>query len=271
MSQQPNLSNLLDATPLINSNNSYVLQNKYIVRSPNHRLTGNLTRVDFYFIINNIEEINEGNMDFRLHGYLITSWLDDRLLLNGTEVKNSNCADYIWTPSIIFKTAENKMTFSSRENFISISETEISYIQRYIFTAGCRMFFNNYPFDTQRCEFLIGIAQTEERDISIGWLTMDDSYGLVVPEHFKPLQFFLKKSVAVQNKEGIAVLFVFVRRLMGIIINVFLPSSLIVAVSWVSFWIRVEAAAARVALSITSLLTLCTQVCISSWLFNTRY
>ncbi|GFR01304.1 glycine receptor subunit alpha-2 [Trichonephila clavata] len=47
---------------------------------------------------------------------------------------------------------------------------------------------------------------------------------------------------------------------MGSFINVFLPSTLIVAVSWISFWIRVEAAPARVALSVTSLLTLCTQV-----------
>ncbi|GFR01303.1 gamma-aminobutyric acid receptor subunit pi [Trichonephila clavata] len=199
-----------------------------------------------------------------MHGYLITSWKDDRLLVNGTEVKNSKCADYIWTPSIIFRTVEKKETFESRENFMNISETEISYIQRYMFTVGCRMFFNDYPFDTQHCEFPIGLFQTEEMDISIGWLTVNDSYGLILSKDFKPLQFFLNKPVAIQNKMGIAVLFVFVRRLLGSIINVFLPSSLIVAVSWVSFWIRVEAAPARVALSVTSLLTLCTQVCISS-------
>ncbi|GFY69328.1 hypothetical protein TNIN_138201 [Trichonephila inaurata madagascariensis] len=64
------------------------------------------------------------------------------------------------------------------------------------------MFFNDYPFDTQRCEFLIGILQTEERDISIGWLTVNDTYGLIVPKYFKPLQFFLKKPVAIQNKEA---------------------------------------------------------------------
>ncbi|GFY69330.1 uncharacterized protein TNIN_138221 [Trichonephila inaurata madagascariensis] len=63
--------------------------------------------------------------------------------------------------------------------------------------------------------------------------------------------------------DELVVLFVFVRQLMGSFINVFLPSTLIVAVSWISFWIRVEAAPARVALSVTSLLTLCTQVCIS--------
>ncbi|GBO06748.1 Glycine receptor subunit alpha-3, partial [Araneus ventricosus] len=54
--------------------------------------------------------------------------------------------------------------------------------------------------------------------------------------------------------------FILVRRLTGSIINIYAPSSLITAVSWVTFWLRLEAAPARVSLSITSLLTLCTQV-----------
>ncbi|KFM57837.1 Glycine receptor subunit alpha-3, partial [Stegodyphus mimosarum] len=42
--------------------------------------------------------------------------------------------------------------------------------------------------------------------------------------------------------------------------NTYAPSTMIVTMSWVSFWLKVDAVPARVALSITSLLTLCTQV-----------
>lgn len=50
------------------------------------------------------------------------------------------------------------------------------------------------------------------------------------------------------------------RRLMGSIVNTFAPSTLIVSMSWVTFWLKTDAVPARVALSVTSLLTLCTQV-----------
>ena len=54
--------------------------------------------------------------------------------------------------------------------------------------------------------------------------------------------------------------FTFVRRLSGSIFNVYLPSTLVVFLSWISFWLDVEAVPARVTLGVTSLLTLTTQV-----------
>ncbi|GIY01363.1 glycine receptor subunit alpha-3 [Caerostris extrusa] len=47
---------------------------------------------------------------------------------------------------------------------------------------------------------------------------------------------------------------------MSSVINIYIPSALIVGMSWASFWLPLDAVPARVALSVTSLLTLCTQV-----------
>ncbi|GIY21922.1 gamma-aminobutyric acid receptor subunit rho-3 [Caerostris darwini] len=189
--------------------------------------------------------------DFGLHGYFSSIWQDDRLILNGNTLKNSKCAKYIWTPSFLFKAVEKSEKFDSRENIIHIRKEEIRYIQRYRFKIGCKMHFKDYPFDTQHCEFPIELLE---------WKIEDGKKSLLLSKDFKPLQFYLKTPTAIDGDGEISIGFVFVRQLMGSFINIFMPSTLIVLVSWVSFWIRVEAAPARVALSVTSLLTLCTQV-----------
>ncbi|XP_023214247.1 glycine receptor subunit alpha-4-like, partial [Centruroides sculpturatus] len=54
--------------------------------------------------------------------------------------------------------------------------------------------------------------------------------------------------------------FKFKRRLTGNMMNVYIPSTLVVMLSWLSFWIDVHAAPARVTLGVTSILTLVTHL-----------
>lgn len=54
--------------------------------------------------------------------------------------------------------------------------------------------------------------------------------------------------------------FTFSRRLSSAIFKVYVPSTLIVLLSWISFWVDVEAVPARITLGVTSLLTLTTQI-----------
>ena len=54
--------------------------------------------------------------------------------------------------------------------------------------------------------------------------------------------------------------FFFVRSLGYYIIQIYVPSTLIVVLSWVSFWLSPEAVPARVALGITTVLTMTTLI-----------
>ncbi|KAH8030575.1 hypothetical protein HPB51_010055 [Rhipicephalus microplus] len=81
------------------------------------------------------------------------------------------------------------------------------------------MNFASYPHDTQTCSL-----QMESRNFTCLQLT-----------------FKLK------------------RRLGYYMFHTYIPTCLIVVMSWVSFWIKPEAVPARVTLGVTSLLTLCTQ------------
>lgn len=56
-----------------------------------------------------------------------------------------------------------------------------------------------------------------------------------------------------------AVVFELRRRLGYHLFHTYIPSALIVVMSWMSFWIKPEAIPARITLGVTSLLTLATQ------------
>jgi len=62
------------------------------------------------------------------------------------------------------------------------------------------------------------------------------------------------------NYSRLACEFYFVRSLGYYIIQIYVPSSLIVVLSWVSFWLHRDAAPARVALGITTVLTMTTLI-----------
>ncbi|KAH9643948.1 hypothetical protein HF086_016498 [Spodoptera exigua] len=61
------------------------------------------------------------------------------------------------------------------------------------------------------------------------------------------------------NFTCLEVIFKLKRRLGYHLFNTYIPTCLIVIMSWVSFWIKPDAAPARVTLGVTSLLTLSTQ------------
>ncbi|CAN7941646.1 unnamed protein product, partial [Ixodes hexagonus] len=66
--------------------------------------------------------------------------------------------------------------------------------------------------------------------------------------------------VSTENYTYLYANFTFVRRLTASIVNTYIPSGLVVALSWLTFWLDVSAVPARITLGVTSILTLATQV-----------
>ncbi|GIY34695.1 glycine receptor subunit alphaZ1 [Caerostris darwini] len=206
-------------------------------------------------------------MDFRLHGYLRTHWIDERITINSSIV-NNRCTDHLWIPDVIFEQAKVIQTFGKQNSYFYISkDKKLSSAERYSFKIGCLMFFENYPFDTQHCLFSIVLMSTSDKEVKLMW---DDGTGypsVMLARKIEPLQFSLGQMKTYETTNGynganytyLYLNITLIRRLTGSIVNIYAPSTLIVAVSWVTFWLSLEAAPARVALSITSLLTLCTQ------------
>ena len=75
---------------------------------------------------------------------------------------------------------------------------------------------------------------------------------------FWPVRY-LMNVIGTGNFTCLEIVFSFRRRLGYYLFHTYVPTCLIVIMSWISFWIRPEAVPARVTLGVTSLLTLSTQ------------
>ncbi|GIY56676.1 glycine receptor subunit alpha-2 [Caerostris darwini] len=143
----------------------------------------------------------------------------------------------------------------------------------YLFRAMCPMNLENYPFDTQTCLFKIslmapnalnefkwiGDEESPYKHERISVEMLQEPY-LLLFDFKRPTPHTITEEFSEGNYTTLIVKFHMIRRITGSIMNVYIPSSMIVVMTWVGFWLGVEHVPARVALSVTSLLTLCTQV-----------
>merc|ERR1711899_100302 len=128
------------------------------------------------------------------------------------------------------------------------------------------MHFENYPHDEQTCKLSMESLSHTTDDLIFQWLPLDKT-PLAVDDGIQLPQLEL-----INNKTGdctsvystgnftcLEVIFKFRRRLGYYLFHTYIPTCLIVMMSWISFWIKPEAVPARVTLGVTSLLTLSTQ------------
>ncbi|GFS29112.1 uncharacterized protein NPIL_655381 [Nephila pilipes] len=243
--------------------------------------------------------------NFKIIGALVLTWTDERLVfgINDSSVYyNKQCLSYMWHPTISFMDVERLFPRDTRNDIFFLPSNQLGYLKMYKCIVGCRMFYEDYPFDIQYCEFRIKFVDSNKTAIPFPWIkdpmfetvdkNCDEEHLQFISKHpfpiqrdddfgsswnccdkpdkeadvtaFTPNHGVKSESFSVMLRDHISIGFTFYRRLMGSFVNVFVPSteeyvSWIVTVSWMSFWIKVEAAPARVTLSVTSLLTFCTQ------------
>ncbi|XP_042896299.1 gamma-aminobutyric acid receptor subunit alpha-2 [Parasteatoda tepidariorum] len=221
-------------------------------------------------------------MDYLLHVFVTNIWNDTRLNLEEFKSQKKatilyeGCTNYIWTPDIFYETAKEIKTFEkeSTSTLLKVlSDGSIYLSKRYWFRASCPMYLQDYPFDIQKCKFLISLLTSD--DVSqLSWVGNENSPyknaykscemirqpELLLFHVSKPKAYFMTETLSEGNYTSLIAEFTLIRLLSGSVINTFIPSTMIVIMSFVGFWLQVDAVPARVALCVTSLLTLITQV-----------
>ncbi|XP_043207383.1 glycine receptor subunit alphaZ1-like [Amphibalanus amphitrite] len=232
---------------------------------------GHPTVVYFHVTVMTLDSINEESMTYAADIFFAQSWMEHRL-----RFPSNMSSDYrllpvswlnnIWQPDSYFKNAKQvtfqEMTIPNHYIWLHHDKT-ILYMVKLTLVLSCAMNFKRYPHDTQKCAMKIESISYTTDDLIFVW---DPKVPLVV-DHIELPQLDLVKNTtgdctqqyATGNFTCVQVVFTFKRRLGYYLFHTYIPTCLIVIMSWISFWVRPEAVPARVTLGVTSLLTLTTQ------------
>lgn len=233
---------------------------------------GNPVEVGVSMQIVSISAVSEVQMDFTSDFYFRQAWRDERLsfvksndldqMTVGAEVANK-----IWVPDTFF--ANEKTAYfhvaTTPNTFLRISsQGEVYRSIRLTVTASCPMDLRFFPMDRQSCTIEVESFGYTMRDIRYKWKDGPNSIGIskeVELPQFKVLghvQKVSEVSLSTGNYSRLICEIRFVRSMGYYLIQIYIPASLIVVISWVSFWLHRNAAPARVSLGVMTVLTMTT-------------
>ncbi|XP_034438914.1 gamma-aminobutyric acid receptor subunit beta-3 isoform X2 [Hippoglossus hippoglossus] len=217
-----------------------------------------------------IDRVSEVNMDYTLTMYFQQYWRDKRLAYAGIPLNltlDNRVADQLWVPDTYFlndkKSFVHGVTVKNRMIRLHPDGT-VLYGLRITTTAACMMDLRRYPLDEQNCTLEIESYGYTTDDIEFYWKGGDAAVTGVtrieLPQ-FSIVDYKLVSRNVVFSTGAyprLSLSFKLKRNIGYFILQTYMPSILITILSWVSFWINYDASAARVALGITTVLTMTT-------------
>ncbi|GAA6080006.1 glycine receptor subunit alpha-2 isoform X1 [Tachysurus ichikawai] len=222
--------------------------------------------------INSFGSITETTMDYRVNIFLRQKWNDPRL--SYSEYPDSSLdldpsmLDSIWKPDLFFANEKgaNFHDVTTENKLLRIfKDGTVLYSIRLTLILSCPMDLKNFPMDVQTCIMQLESFGYTMNDLIFEWLEtgpVQVAEGLTLPQFImreeKELGY-CTKHYNTGKFTCIEVKFQLERQMGYYLIQMYIPSLLIVILSWVSFWINMDAAPARVALGITTVLTMTTQ------------
>ncbi|XP_063224797.1 gamma-aminobutyric acid receptor subunit alpha-2-like [Bacillus rossius redtenbacheri] len=230
---------------------------------------GQPTVVTTNMLIKSMGPISEQDMDYSMDCYFRQYWRDSRLSFVGVNKSLSlsiKMLERIWRPDTYFYNGKNSYvhTITVPNKLLRLSENgDILYSMRLTIKAKCPMQLRNFPMDRQSCPLLLGSYAYTSRELVYRWQSdssVDFVSGLALSQF--DLMSSPQRNLTFQRREGqfsvLQVNFNLQRHAGYFLIQVYVPCTLIVVLSWVSFWIHREATSDRVGLGITTVLTLST-------------
>ncbi|XP_034307839.2 glycine receptor subunit alpha-2-like [Magallana gigas] len=236
------------------------------------------TEVDVQLDIKSIDSISAISMDYSLNVFLQQKWRDPRL--NFSHISNISVLEInqrrigdVWAPDTFFKNEKSarfhNVTVPNKLLHIH-NDGSVLYSMRLSLTLSCMMDLRYFPMDDQTCSILMESFGYSKENVALRWNSkepvifgLDDNDEQSLPQFYfyKPIETegcFSVNSFNIERSCLKAKLFL--QRNLGFYMSqVFIPSMLIVILSWISFWIHVDYLPARVSLGVICVLTMTTQ------------
>lgn len=212
--------------------------------------------------------VNPATMDYDVDLYLRQTWTDLRMknanLTRSLDLNDPNLLKKVWKPDVYFPNAKHgEFQFVTVPNVLLriYPNGDILYMLRLKLTFSCMMNMERYPLDRQVCSIELASFSKTTKEVELQWGNAEavTMYSGLKMAQFELQQISLTKcSGAFQIGEYSCLRAELnLKRSIGHhLVQSYLPSTLIVVVSWVSFWLDVDAIPARITLGVTTLLTI---------------
>uniref|UniRef100_A0A668ANS3 Gamma-aminobutyric acid receptor subunit pi n=1 Tax=Myripristis murdjan TaxID=586833 RepID=A0A668ANS3_9TELE len=219
--------------------------------------------------IASIDAISEINMDYTATIFLRQRWRDSRLVFPGNESVSvdGRLVSLLWIPDTFIP--DSKRSFlhdvTVENRLIRIfSNGTVLYALRITATIACNMDLTKYPMDKQVCTLQLESWGYNLQDVVFYWTRGNDSVrGLDTLRlaQYSVESYYTSVSQAVYetgNYPKLVLHFALRRNVLFFILETYVPSTLLVVLSWVSFWISQSSVPARTCIGVTTVLTMTT-------------
>ncbi|XP_059377561.1 gamma-aminobutyric acid receptor subunit pi-like [Carassius carassius] len=219
--------------------------------------------------IASIDAISEINMDYTATIFLRQRWGDSRLIFPGNESLSldGRLVSLLWIPDTFIP--DSKRSFlhdvTVENRLIRIfSNGTVLYALRITATIACNMDLTKYPMDRQECTLQLESWGYNLQDVVFYWTRGNDSVkGLDTLRlaQYSVESYYTTVSQAVYETglyPKLVLHFSLRRNVLFFILETYVPSTLLVVLSWVSFWISQSSVPARTCIGVTTVLTMTT-------------
>ncbi|TRY88819.1 hypothetical protein DNTS_015031 [Danionella cerebrum] len=233
--------------------------------------------------IASIDAISEINMDYTATIFLRQRWRDARLIFPGNESLSldGRLVSLLWIPDTFIPdskrsflhdvTVENRLIRIFSNGTVLYALRLPSGMIQSIFlpfsitaTIACNMDLTKYPMDRQECTLQLESWGYNLQDVVFYWTRGNDSVkGL---DTLRLAQYSVESYYTTVSEAAyetgfypkLILHFALRRNVLFFILETYVPSTLLVVLSWVSFWISQSSVPARTCIGVTTVLTMTT-------------
>ncbi|XP_052794683.1 glycine receptor subunit alpha-2-like isoform X2 [Mya arenaria] len=216
-------------------------------------------------------------MEFSIGTFLRQTWNDSRLSYNALpNLKalelDTRMMEKVWVPDLFIvneKEASVHMVTVPNRLMHVFPSGKVHYSVRITATLKCSMNLRKYPLDHQFCYIMMESYGYSTDNLVFEWnpipLEIDRSLSLAqfdlgeIETRRCDKSYIGDTDGNIVNYTCILMQFELIRNFGYYITQIYIPSILIVILSWVSFWLDIDAVPARISLGLLTVLTMTTQ------------
>ncbi|XP_033742523.1 glycine receptor subunit alpha-2-like isoform X2 [Pecten maximus] len=217
-----------------------------------------------------IDSVSEANMDYKMSMFFRQTWNDSRLMYTAIDDKgyiemDTRHLSSLWIPDLYIRNEKvaNFHHVTVPNSLIYIYPDGTVYLSRRITgTFSCFMKLHTYPLDEQICRLEVESYGHSADFLYVKWhdIPVKRVEGLVSPQfEIGEVTSYTCDEVYNDILYSCVGFNIKLSRNYGYyLIQVYIPTSLIVMLSWVSFWLNIDAVPARISLGLLTVLTMTT-------------